>query len=140
MSSQKGVRVIFDTNIWISFLIGKKLSFIADYIAGERIKVVISTRLLDELQEVTTRPKLSGYFDKNKVTELIRFLEFVGEIYETEEKITICRDPEDNFLLDLILVSRANYLVTGDKDLLSIAKFQSTKIISPTEFERRIRK
>ncbi len=50
----------------------------------------------------------------------------------------ICIDPKDNFLLDLIDVSKADYLVTGDKDLLEHNPFKTAKILTPAEFENQL--
>lgn len=51
-----------------------------------------------------------------------------------KHKITVCRDPKDNKFLDAILESKADYLITGDKDLLALKAFKSTKIVAPKEF------
>ena len=56
------VKVIFDTNVWISFLIGKRLSGIRQYISGGRIQIVTTDLLLREIKEVTGRKKLRKYF------------------------------------------------------------------------------
>jgi hypothetical protein len=48
---------------------------------------------------------------------------------------SLSRDPKDNFLLDLIEFSEADFLVTGDKDLLELNPFKTAKILTPTEFE-----
>ncbi len=71
MSGHKPIKVIFDTNIWISFLIGKRLQFIKDLIASQQLVVVISDQLLLELKMVSKRPKLKKYFPEHKVEELI---------------------------------------------------------------------
>ena len=47
----------------------------------------------------------------------------------------INRDPKDNFLLDLIDFSEADYLVTGDKDLLAHNPFKTAQILTPADFE-----
>jgi putative PIN family toxin of toxin-antitoxin system len=57
-----------------------------------------------------------------------------GEFVNVESKLKICRDPKDNFLLSLAVDGKADYLLTGDKDLTDIAKFGNTKIISIAEF------
>lgn len=62
MSGRKSIKVIFDTNIWISFLIGKRLKSIKDLIAAQQIIIVLSEQLLLEVQVVTQRPKLKKYF------------------------------------------------------------------------------
>jgi len=48
----------------------------------------------------------------------------------------LCKDPKDNFLLDLIEGSKADVLVTGDKDLLKLNPFNLTHIITPKQFEQ----
>lgn len=132
MTSKK---VIFDTNVWISFLIGKQLSKIKPYIADERIIIVTTEQLLTEIAIVTQREKLKKYFPAERVTELLEFLEIVAEKVSIKPTHCISRDPKDNFLLDLIDFSNADYLVTGDKDLLAHHPFKTAKILSPTAFE-----
>ena len=65
-------KVIFDTNVWISFLIGKRLSIIKNHIADRQITIVITQQLLDEIINVTSREKLKKYFPvaKNDSDEL----------------------------------------------------------------------
>jgi predicted nucleic acid-binding protein len=48
--------------------------------------------------------------------------------------ISICRDPKDNFLLALAKDGKADFLLTGDKDLLHLKKFGKTKIATMTSF------
>ena len=55
-------------------------------------------------------------------------------------EITICRDSKDNFLLALAKDAGADFLITGDKDLLSLKTFGNTKIISLNEFVKQLNK
>lgn len=131
----KNIKVIFDTNVWISFLIGKRLSFIKEHIANGQITIVTTAQLLTEIKEVTSREKLKKYFPKESVHELLELLETIAEKVEIEPTHYINRDPKDNFLLDLIDYSKADYLVTGDKDLLLHNPFKSAEILTPANFE-----
>jgi hypothetical protein len=131
----KSIKVIFDTNVWVSFLIGKRLGIIKEYISNEYIKIITTNQLIKELKIVTTRPKLKKYFPTESVNELIELLETISNNIEITPKNFINRDPKDNFLLDLIEFSKADYLVTGDKDLLIHNPFKSAEIISPAKFE-----
>ncbi len=63
----KSIKVIIDTNVWISFLIGKRLSIIKNHIADRQITIVITQQLLDEIINVTSREKLKKYFPKESV-------------------------------------------------------------------------
>ena len=136
MQSQKTSKVIFDTNLWISFLIGKELQFLRGLLENEKIQLVITDQLLDELTLVVNRPKLKRYFDKEKVKELISFLKIISLNFTVNKIESVCRDPKDDFLLALSKVSKADFLVTGDKDLLIIGVYGKTKIISVAELKR----
>ena len=131
----KSIKVIFDTNVWISFLIGKRLGIIKEYISNENIKIITTSQLINEIKIVTSRPKLKKYFPVESVNKLIELLETISNKVEISPKNFINRDPKDNFLLDLIEFSKADYLVTGDKDLLIHNPFKSAEIISPVNFE-----
>ena len=133
--ASKNIRVIFDTNVWISFLIGKKLSSLKDYILDDSFTIIITEQLLEEIRLVTQREKLKKYFPEKNVREFLELLEIVAENVEIKPTHFISRDPKDNFLLDLIEYSKADYLITGDKDLLEHNPFKTAQIIKPAEFE-----
>lgn len=65
---------------------------------------------------------------------LIETVQEYAEFFVVESKAEICRDLKDNFLLSLSKDSKADFLITGDKDLLDLKQFESTKIITMTEF------
>lgn len=132
----KRIRVIFDTNIWISFLIGKRMTIIKELLSNGNIIVVTTDQLIKEIKIVTRRQKLKKYFPEKSVSELIELLEIIGENIEIRPIHSLCRDPKDNFLLDLIDLSKADYLVTGDKDLLEHNPFKTAQILTPSEFEK----
>ena len=136
MLRKKRIKVIIDTNLWISFLIGKRLNILKGLIVESRIELIITDQLLNEIQLVTQRPKLKRYFPEQKVIELVKFLRTVGTSVRIKSEINICRDSKDNFLLSLSKDSKADFLITGDRDLLVIGKFQMTEIIDFSEFEK----
>jgi uncharacterized protein len=139
MPSQKPSKVIIDTNLWISFLIGKELQNLKDLIVTEKIQLVTTDQLLNELKIVVARPKLQKYFDHEKVTELISLLDIVSEKVKIKKIEQIYRDPKDDFLLALSKESKANYLVTGDKDLLEIRIYGRTEILTVKKFKDKIK-
>jgi putative PIN family toxin of toxin-antitoxin system len=136
--TNKNVKVIFDTNVWISFLIGKRLTTIKQHVVNRNITIIVTDQLLTELKIVTSREKLKKYFPKKSVKELIELLELIAENISIEPTHFINRDPKDNFLLDLIDFSKADYLVTGDKDLLEHNPFKTARIVTPSDFEREL--
>jgi putative PIN family toxin of toxin-antitoxin system len=134
----KNIRVIFDTNVWISFLIGKRLSKIKKYIADRRITIVTTERLLYEIRLVTGRKKFKKYFPEESVNELLELLETIAEKIAIKAIHVVSSDSKDNFLFDLISFSKADFLVTGDKELLTHSPFESAEIVTPTEFEKEL--
>jgi len=72
---------------------------------------------------------------KNIRTEIVDFLiESTLQLESPELPSQICRDSDDDRLLSLAKESEAEYIVTGDDDLLSLKHYESTKIVSPREF------
>ena len=134
---KKRARVIFDTNIWISFLISKSMNDIDRLIFTEKIILLFSNELMTEFIDVTSRNKLRPYFTKENITSLIDLIEEYGEIIPVKSKVDICRDTKDNFLLSLAKDGKADYLITGDKDLLVIENFGKTKIEKLVNFRDR---
>ena len=79
MPSQKPSKIIIDTNIWISFLIGKELQDLKDLIVSEKVKVITTDQLINEIKLVTSRDKLKKYFNQDKITELISLLDILTD-------------------------------------------------------------
>jgi len=130
------IRVVIDTNVWISFLIGKTLAGLAEAIINERVTMLFSEELFDELLEVLHRPKFEKYFSRADIAELISLIHIKFEQVEITKHFTDCRDPKDNFLLDLCVSGKADYLITGDDDLLSLTPFYGVEIISYSVFQK----
>ena len=133
MPGQKN-RVIIDTNLWISFLLSDKLLPLDKIISHHEIELIFSLELIDELVEVTQRPRFRKYFPIAYVQTLLEKLQARSTTIKVTSEIEICRDPEDNFLLALAKDSDAHFLLTGDNDLLVMGSFGNTKIITFIDF------
>lgn len=135
MKIDNGIKVIVDTNLWISFLIGRKLSCLLSLLSHPNFELVVSQELLDEIREVSSRPKLMKYFSQEQIALLLDFMSEETLSYQLENITPRCRDPKDDYLLELAIVSKADSLVTGDKDLLDLDKIGSCQIVSAIEFD-----
>ncbi|MEK6583047.1 MAG: putative toxin-antitoxin system toxin component, PIN family [Nitrospirota bacterium] len=129
------MKVVIDTNIWISYLLGGLLQSIDEKILTNEIKIVVSDAMLKELSEVSSRPKFENIFTTTRVKELFALLDSYAIVVTPGQRIDICRDKKDNFLLEVALEGKAAYLVTGDDDLLVLNRFKNIKIVSPKDFE-----
>ncbi len=94
-------KIIIDTNLWISFLIGKSFTSLKSLIVEKQIEIIISEQLLTEIRTVTQRPKLTKYFPQQKVKDFLEFLESIAIKTEITSNVTLCRDPKDNFTVSL---------------------------------------
>jgi putative PIN family toxin of toxin-antitoxin system len=128
-------KVIIDSNIWISFLTGRNLRCIVQYIRNEKITIITCVEQLEELSDSFRKQKLQKYFQTNQIETFFSFLRGVSLIVPIKKIAPLCRDPKDDYLLALSIISNANYLVTGDKDLLEMQQINNTFIIKYTDFE-----
>jgi uncharacterized protein len=134
MPDNKPIKAIIDTNLWISFLIGKQLASLKSLLVEGTIQPVFSQQLIDEINIVTQKPKLKKYFPSEKVIDLIIFLQSIGLLVEIKSSVLLCRDAKDNYLLALAKDSQADYLITGDEDLLILDGFEGTIILTYQSF------
>jgi uncharacterized protein len=127
-------RIIIDTNLWISFLITKDFTKLDEIIFSRNCLLIFSQELLDEFLEVVRRPKFRRLFSSSDIEEILETIEEYADFVKIKTKVEVCRDPKDNFLLSLSFDGNADFLLTGDKDLLELAKFSETAIITVSEF------
>jgi len=92
------MNVVIDTNIWISFLIGKKLAPLKDLVLNKKIVVLTSEEQIKEIIRVVERSKFYKYFSEDDINELIILLEYYCNNINIENIINDCRDSKDNFL------------------------------------------
>ncbi|MCF0056274.1 putative toxin-antitoxin system toxin component, PIN family [Dyadobacter sp. CY356] len=128
------MRIILDTNLWISFLITKDLSKLDEIIFSKQGTLIFSAELLEEFLEVAQRPKFKKFFPQEDVEQILKTIEEYAEFVTVITKTDVCRDPKDNFLLSLSIDGNADFLITGDKDLLALHPFEKTSIITISDF------
>ena len=95
---------------------------------------ITSPALLEELRDVPLRPKFEGVITAEVVEELLHQLRHHARLVHPRTAVQICRDPRDNHVLAAALDGQATYLVTGDRDLLSLSPFHGMAIVTPAEF------
>lgn len=130
----KKTRIILDTNLWISFLLSQKFSKLDKLLLNGKIKLLFSEELIEEFLSVVKRPKLKKYFAESDVQKLLKTINEVAEFIDVKSDVSICRDEKDNFLLSLALDGNADFLITGDKDLLVLKKIEQTSIVTIQEY------
>jgi putative PIN family toxin of toxin-antitoxin system len=129
------MKAIVDTNLWISFLIGKRLSVLKSLLTNPNLTFFVCDKLLDEIQHVSSRQKIKKYVGDNDVKDTLvlidRFCEFA---VIRQEAVSPVRDVKDLYLLSLADTVQADYIITGDKDLLTLQVHNQTKIVAYNDF------
>lgn len=131
------IKIVLDTNILISSLLFKgELAGVVDLWKKGKIIPIISRDTFDEFNTVLEYPKFSLTTQEMKVIIEEEVLPFF-EVIEVTDKIKgVCRDADDDKFIGCAVAASADFLVTGDKDLLDIGRHRSVKILSASELLR----
>ena len=70
----------------------------------------------------------------NDIEALVALIALRGDLVTPNRSIKVCRDPDDDMVIEAALAGMAEYIVTGDKDLLTLKKFESIRFITPRVF------
>jgi putative PIN family toxin of toxin-antitoxin system len=132
------LRVVVDTNLWISFLIGRRLTVLKELFTRGDLRLLSSSAQLAELGDVASRPKFRMHFTEVQAEELMNLLYASSELVECTKKVKACRDEEDDFLLEIAVNGHDDILITGDADHLILHPFRGVEIMSHADFDRRI--
>jgi uncharacterized protein len=136
------MKIIFDTNVLISVIIfDKTVEAQFKKILKNNVKVYLSHDIFEELKiKLTTSTKLHKLMLKaqrpitaDTVTEFLNLIQDLAILVEPSNKVAICRDLKDNMFLELAEEIQATYIISGDKDLLTLKNYQGTKILKPGE-------
>ncbi len=97
--------------------------------------LLFSENTFKELTHVLFRKKFS--LNNEELTRLLKIIESKSSFIVTSEQITLCRDKEDNKVLECAIAGKADFIITGDKDLLTLDKFKDISIVTPADFFKR---
>ena len=136
MPGRRKINIVIDTNLFISFLIGGRLSGLKQSLVHSDVQLIFSEQNIEELKIVTSRPKFKKYFNSEDVADLLDLIYSIGKIITVKNEPELCRDPKDNFLLALSEKGKVDFLVSSDNDLLEIGKYKKTRIITVQELEK----
>ena len=126
------INLVPDTNIIISsvFWNGNPREVIRKGILGE-YKMITSAEILDE---AANKLRVKFQFPEESIQELIDTLLTYCYVVEPSSKFDVVRDKKDNKVIECAFDGNANYIVTGDPDLLVLEQFKGIKIVTPKQF------
>ena len=127
------MRVVLDTNIFISSVLGGKLKVIIDEWKAGKFKLIVTDSIAHEYLDVINRPKFK--IPKNEIIAATDYLLQIAEFVTPEEEIlVIIADPTDNKFLEAAVAGKVNYVVSGDNHLLEVGSFRDISIITAHDF------
>ena len=130
------MKVILDTNLWISFLIGHQTRLVRQMLTDQRFDVYVCSRLIVEIRDVAGREKIRKYVTDADVADLFAIIDSFCQFatIETEIAPTAVRDPKDLYLLALADTIGADYIVSGDRDLTDLGSHTDIPILTYGQF------
>ena len=129
------LRCVMDTNVLIS------AALFADSQPGRALRLILrsgvllaSPEALTELADVLGRRKLDRYLTWEERETFLQVLADRTEMIEPSIRLAVCRDPDDDKILELAVAGGAAAIVVGDSDLLVLSPFRGIPILSPRAF------
>ena len=131
--------VVLDTNVFVSGLLspqGVPGAILYKFRLGE-FEIATSKRQIQEIKDVLRRPSLAKALPKGTTKEVLRFFQGFKKLTRVCEPRKLpwdFKDLNDHFLLDLVVYSKAEFFVTGDKPLRALQLVGKCAVLAPSEF------
>lgn len=133
---RKRHKVVLDANWYVSACISRKSrrTLYYEVLKNAQVQVFYAPELMTEFNDVIYRPKFAKIVSHRQVhrfkTIALKFLKQT----KTGVVPSVVRDADDNYLLGICESCQANFLVTGDQDLLVLGTYQKTRILNMNQF------
>lgn len=118
------MRAVIDTNVWVSALLNPRgaPARVLDAYRNGRFTLVMSEPLLAELLEVLQRPRIARRYGVTApdAAEVVGILRASALVVAVSGDVRICRDPDDDVVIETALRGRAQALVSRDEDLTRV--------------------
>jgi uncharacterized protein len=132
------LRAVVDTNIFIRAIILPKgtVGPVITRLRDNDYLLIYSPVLIDELLAKLALPRIRDkyHLDDQAIDNILALIALRGELVTPTRKVKACRDPKDDMFIEAALAGPAEYIVTGDKDLLILKKFETVQFVTPRIF------
>ncbi len=129
------MRAVFDTNVLVTAFVAEGIcSKLLTRGRQKQFHLIVCPIILQEFDRVLIK-KFSA--TRNETRSALRIVsEAIHSVVHPSQSVqSVCRDPDDEAILACALEARADYLVTGDGDLLELKVFKGIRIVTPRDFE-----
>lgn len=132
------MRAVVDTNILIRALIKPDgpVGPVLKRLAANDYTLVYSEPLLDELLAKLALPRIRHkyHLDDQAIETVLALFALRGVLVHPARRIQVCRDAKDNMVIEAALEGAAEYVVSGDEDLLTLKRFERIRVVTPRIF------
>ena len=146
------IQAVFDTNIFLQSLLNPNsiAAKCLELVRSGKVKLFVSKDTLAEVRDVVLRPNILARLPDADASQIEAFIEDISNIStlirSVPESFQFQRDPKDEIIINLAIISEADYLVSRDKDLLDLMngftddckefrqRFRFLKVVEPLEF------
>jgi putative PIN family toxin of toxin-antitoxin system len=136
------MKVVFDTNVWVSTLITPGGISARVFVSLDRFQSITSEEILVEVEKVLHYDKIQrkrGLTDE-EIADYIQFIRLISSVVSVNEPVNLIQaDPSDNKFLACARAAQADYIVSGDPHLTRLGSFEQIEILPPGEFLKRLK-
>ena len=127
------MKIVIDTNvIAVAIFFGGRPKELVEHLVYRRVDAYASTEIISEYRE--TIEELSERYPNRPNNIPLTDILFAMKMVEPTTHVDICRDPDDNKFIDCAIDGGCIYIVSGDKDLLSLKSYGDIEIVTVSEF------
>lgn len=127
------MRVVLDTNIFVSMALGGQVGKINDEWRAGKFILVVSEDIVSEYLDVLQRPKL--HLKSRTIAAIVSRVYRKAEFVTPAEKIlVILANTTDNKFIEAAVTGKTDYIVSGDRHVLDLKEYKSIPIITAREF------
>jgi uncharacterized protein len=126
------MKVVFDTNVLISALItAGKPKLLFQKAVNKQIHLITSKSILTEFSEVAQDPRIRKYAEREDIIAFLEVIDKVAQVVKVKSRFkAIKEDPDDDVMLRTACDGKADFIVSGDKHLLSLGTFRGIRILT----------
>jgi putative PIN family toxin of toxin-antitoxin system len=128
------MKVVLDTNIFVSSFFGGNPKKVIDHWKDGRIVLCLSGEILEEYIEVLRRLGLEGEKELDELLALFGKGFNIQFTRKTPPLSVVMDDPDDDKFIECAVALGADYIILGDKALLQVGQYKKIKILPPQEF------
>jgi putative PIN family toxin of toxin-antitoxin system len=128
------MKAVIDTNVFVSSFFGGKPKQVIDCWKQGRISLCLSAGILDEYVRVLQVLGLGSGTELEELLKLLASSQNIEFTRKTPRLKVVKKDPDDDKFIECAVALKADLIVSGDKSLLAVGKYQGIPILSPADF------